>query len=75
MTLGSSESMPILEDMSGATEKPVWPMANSSRKSLLDSSGVLNPERRLMVQAWPRYMLGYTPRVYGGFPGSPMSLL
>ena len=34
-------------------------------------AAVPKPAYWRIVQSLPRYMVGYTPRVYGGWPGAP----
>ena len=59
--------------MSKAVDSPVCPCARRKWKRALVSSAVPNPANCRMVHSRPRYMLGYTPRVYGYSPGNPMS--
>ena len=50
-----------------------WPFSSSSRKRSLVSLALPNPAYCRMVQYRPRYMVGWTPRVYGYSPGKPRS--
>src|SRR5262249_10977945 len=57
--------------MSKAVERPVCPLSSRKRKRAFVSSAVPKPANWRIVQSRPRYMLGYTPRVYGNSPGRP----
>src|SRR3954466_549055 len=70
--LGWSESWPMRLGMSKAVLSPVWPCSSREWKRLLVSSEVPNPANWRIVHRRPRYMLGYTPRVNGYSPGTPI---
>ena len=70
---GSSESRPICVGRSKATDRPVCPWLSRNLKRSLDSVAVPKPAYWRMVQRRPRYIVGWTPRVYGYSPGMPMS--
>ena len=65
---GESESMPICVGRSNATESPVCPASSSWRNRVFVSAAVPKPAYCRMVQSRPRYMLAWTPRVYGKLP-------
>ena len=56
-----------------SVEIPVWPCAIRKRKRALVSSAVPKPAIWRIVQGCARYIVGYGPRVYGGWPGNPTS--
>ena len=60
---GSSESSPSCVGRSNAIDSPVDPRSSRYRKRRLVSSAAPNPAYWRMVQSWPRYIDGYTPRV------------
>src|SRR3954466_1892315 len=70
--LGWSESWPMRLGMSKAVLSPVWPCSSREWKRLLVSSEVPKPANWRIVHRRPRYMLGYTPRVNGYWPGRPI---
>ena len=70
---GWSESCPISDGMSNAVERPVCPWSSRYRKRSLVSSAVPKPANWRIVHNRPRYIDGYTPRVNGNSPGSPIS--
>src|SRR3954467_10856958 len=59
--------------MSNAVDRPVCPSASRYWKRSLVSSAVPKPANWRIVHSRPRYMLGYTPRVNGYSPGTPIS--
>src|SRR3954468_4256472 len=67
-----SESWPISDGMSNAVLSPVCPWSSRYRKRSLVSSAVPKPANWRIVHRRPRYMLGYTPRVNGYSPGTPI---
>ena len=66
---GLSESSPIWVGRSKATLKPVCPWSSRKRYRRFDSSAEPNPAYCLIVQSFPRYMVGWIPRVKGYRPG------
>jgi hypothetical protein len=64
-----SESYPICVGRSKAVESPVCPAFRRWWKRAFVSSAVPKPAYCRMVQKRPRYIVGCTPRVYGGSPG------
>ena len=69
---GSSESRPISVGMSKATDRPVPPALSSILYRSLVCAALPNPENCRIVQARPRYPVGYRPRVNGCSPGQPI---
>ncbi len=59
--------------MSKAVESPVVPCAMRYLKRWLVSSGEPKPANIRIVHSRLRYIVGWTPRVYGNCPGSPRS--
>src|ERR687889_1660801 len=59
--------------MSKAVDSPVWPWSSRYRKRSFVSSAVPNPANWRIVHNRPRYIDGYTPRVNGYSPGSPIN--
>ncbi len=72
---GWSESRPICVGRSNAHDSPVWPAASRNLKRSLVDSAVPNPAYWRIVHGRPRYIDGYTPRVYGASPGRPSTHL
>ena len=70
---GESESSPIWVGRSNATDRPVCPASRRRWKRSLVLLALPKPAYCRIVQSRPRYMVGWTPRVYGHFPGSPRS--
>ena len=68
---GWSESYPIWVGRSNAQDRPVWPAWSRNLKRSLVDSAEPKPAYWRIVHNLPRYIVGYTPRVYGGLPGSP----
>ena len=66
---GSSESRPISVGMSNATDRPPWPCASRNLYRAFVSSGEPNPANCRIVHSRPRYIVWYTPRVMGKWPG------
>ncbi len=60
-----SESYPIRVGKSNATDSPVCPRASRNLNRRLASSAVPNPANCRMVQSFPRYIVGWIPRVKG----------
>ncbi len=74
---GSFESRPIKVGKSKAVESPVFalvPFAFSRRYLNLAfvSSAEPKPANCRIVQSRERYMVSWTPRVYGNSPGCPI---
>jgi len=70
---GSSESKPSCVGRSKAVDSPVCPPSSSSRKRSLVARALEKPAYWRMVHSRPRYIVGWTPRVYGYSPGHPPS--
>ena len=51
--------------MSNAVDRPVCPCSSRKWKRLLVSSGVPKPANMRIVHSLPRYIVSWTPRVYG----------
>ena len=71
---GSSLSRPMSVGRSKAVLRPVWPFSSRNRKRSLVCRAVPKPANWRMVQSRLRYMLAWTPRVNGYWPGKPRSL-
>ncbi len=69
---GSSESRPMRVGMSNATDRPPPPPRSSILYRSLVAVALPNPENCRIVQARPRYPVGYRPRVKGYSPGQPI---
>src|SRR4029079_5129529 len=66
---GSSEFLPVCVGKSNARDNPVWPWSSRNLNLLLVSSALPNPLYCRIVQNLSLYMEGYSPLVYGYFPG------
>ena len=66
-----SESYPIWVGRSNAHDKPVWPASRRNLNRWFVVSAEPKPAYWRIVHNLPRYIVGYTPRVYGGVPGRP----
>ena len=58
--------------MSKAVLRPGLPVVDQVAEALVGLLRVPNPANCRSVHSRPRYMLGYTPRVKGYSPGTPI---
>ena len=66
---GSSLSSPMRVGRSKAVLRPVWPFSSRNLKRSLVCRGLPKPANWRMVQSRLRYMVAWTPRVNGYWPG------
>ena len=66
---GSSLSRPMSVGRSNAVMRPVCPFSSRNLNRSFVCRGVPKPANCRIVQSRPRYMLAWTPRVNGYWPG------